>query len=45
MCPIPFEQREFGMMERAPLAISEHAGKVNDPLLPRRQQLFQRELR
>jgi hypothetical protein len=35
--PVPFEQGEFGMMQRAALAVAEHAGELDDPLLARGQ--------
>ena len=42
---IPFQQREFGMMQRAALAVAEHAGEGDDLRLARRQQLLAGELR
>ena len=45
MRSIPFDERELGVMQSAPFAIPEHAGKFDDPLLSRREQLFQRKFR
>ena len=43
--PIPFQHREFGMMQRAALAVAEHAGEIEDARLARRQQLLAGEFR
>ena len=40
---IPFEHREFRRMQRAALAIAEHAAQRENPPLARRQQLLHRE--
>ena len=42
---IPFEHREFGMVQRAALAVAKHAGELEDPPLARRQQLLAGEFR
>ena len=43
--PIPFQQGEFGMVQRPPLPVAEGVGEGEDPLLPRRQQLLAGEFR
>ena len=43
--PIPFDHGEFRMMQRAALAVAEHAGELDDPGLARGQQLLAGEFR
>src|SRR5262249_61483240 len=38
--PIPFEHGEFGMMQRAALAIAKGAGELDDPSLAGRQKFL-----
>jgi hypothetical protein len=42
---IPFQHREFGMVQRRALAIAEDAGEIEDAPLAGRQQLLGREFR
>ena len=42
---IPFDEREFGMMQRAALAIAKHLGEFDDAPLARGQQFFAGEFR
>ncbi len=42
---IPFDQREFGMMQRAALAVAKHFGEFDDAPLARGEQLFAGEFR
>ena len=34
---VPFDQREFGMVQRAPLAVAKGSGELDDAPLTRRQ--------
>ena len=43
--PVPFQHGEFGMMQRAPLAVTERAGEFEDARFARRQELLAGELR
>ena len=43
--PVPFQHREFGVVQGPALAVAEHAGEGENPLLPRRQQLLAGEFR
>ena len=43
--PVPFQHGEFGMMQRAALAVAEDAGEIENPRLARRQQLLAGEFR
>ena len=40
---VPFEHGEFGMMPGRAFAVTEDAGKLENPLHPCRQQFFHRE--
>jgi hypothetical protein len=42
---IPFQHREFRMVQRAPLAVAEHAREIKNAPLTRREQLLAGELR
>ncbi len=42
---IPFQHREFGVMQRAALAVAEHAGEIEDAPLAGGQQLLAGEFR
>jgi hypothetical protein len=33
MGPVPFQQGEFGMVQRAALAVAKHTGELEDPAL------------
>ena len=43
--PVPFQHGEFGVMQRAALAIAEHAGEIENARLARRQQFLAGEFR
>ena len=43
--PIPFQHREFRVMQRAALAVAEHAREIDDARLARRQELLAGEFR
>ena len=43
--PVPFQHGEFGMVQRAALAVAEHLGEVEDAPLAGRQQLLAGEFR
>ena len=43
--PIPFNEREFWMMQRAGLAVAQDAGKLNDAPFSGRKELLACELR
>ena len=43
--PVPFQHGEFRMMQRAALAVAEHAGEIEDARLAGRQQLLAGEFR